>query len=96
MKTKVIYPLLTEHTLNESNIVEYLDVFGCCYLSDTNLASYLSTIRRLSIDMKHTVFHALLLYYASKSLLFWVMARPREYIKLYDTLLHVGGNNIDP
>ncbi|EJS44753.1 ira1p [Saccharomyces arboricola H-6] len=87
VKTKVVAPLLISHSLTELGVVNYLDLFGCTYLTDKNLLAYLDILQHLSSYMKRTVFHSLLLYYASKALLFWIMARPKEYVKVYTNLM---------
>ncbi|CAI4055633.1 GTPase-activating protein IRA1 SKDI_02G2510 [Saccharomyces kudriavzevii IFO 1802] len=93
VKTKVVAPLLISHTSNELGVVNHLDLFGCTYLTDKNLLAYLDILQHLSSYMKRTIFHSLLLYYASKAFLFWIMARPKEYVKVYTNLLLSDDNN---
>ena len=87
VKTKVVAPLLISHTSTELGVVNHLDLFGCEYLTDKNLLAYLDILQNLSSYMKRTIFHSLLLYYASKAFLFWIMARPKEYVKIYNNLI---------
>lgn len=86
VKIRVTGPLLISHTLTELGVVKHLDLFGCMFLTNYNLAPFLDTIRLLSGNMKRTIFHSLLLDYASKSIMLWIMARPNEYIQLYRDL----------
>lgn len=93
VKTKVVAPLLISHTLTELGVVQHLDLFGCTYLTNKNLLAYLDILQHLSSYMKRTIFHSLLLYYASKAFLFWIMARPKEYVKVYTNLVSSSDNN---
>lgn len=83
IKTVVLKPLLENHVSIELNIVQHLDLFGCVYLNRKNLSKYLEMIKNMSNSIKKTIYHCLLLYYASKALMFWIMARPKEYLELH-------------
>ncbi|CAB4253634.1 GTPase-activating protein IRA1 [Maudiozyma barnettii] len=89
LKTKILEPLAIRHSVTELTIVEYLELFGCLFLTNRNLPHYLKLIRKITFVMKRTVFYSLLLYYFSKSFIFWIMARPKEYISLYEKLLKI-------
>lgn len=95
IKTVVLKPLLENHTSIELNVVQHLDLIGCVYLNRRNLTRYLEMIKNLSSTIKKTIYHCLLLYHASKALMFWIMARPREYLEVYRTLKESpsGGNS---
>ncbi|KAG0670072.1 hypothetical protein C6P45_002867 [Maudiozyma exigua] len=86
IRTKILEPLAIRHTVSELAIVEYIELFGCLFITNRNLPHYLKMVRRITFAMKRTVFYSLLLYYFSKSFIFWIMARPKEYISLYEKL----------
>ncbi|CAL9732625.1 inhibitory regulator protein Ira1p [Monosporozyma unispora] len=96
IQVKVITPLIINHIANESNVIQYLDIFGTFYLTHKNIGNFLDIVKKVSLNMKKSIFHSLFLYYASKSFLFWTMARPKEYIQLYQNLLHRNNENTDP
>lgn len=87
IRTKILEPLAIRHTVSEVAIVEYIELFGCLFITNRNLPHYLKMVRRITFVMKRTVFYSLLLYYFSKSFIFWIMARPKEYISLYEKLM---------
>lgn len=86
IKTEIVKPLLENHVSIEVKVVQHLDLFGCVFISGKNLIRYLETIKNLSSTIKKTIYHCLLLYYASKALTFWMMARPKEYSELFRSL----------
>ena len=88
IRMKVIDPLLVKH-VSELSLVKYLDLFGCIYLTHKRVAHLLNTVKILSGILKGTVSYSLLLYFTAKSFLYWVIARPREYIQLYHDLVLV-------
>lgn len=83
LKIKVLKPLLENHVSIEIKVIQHLNLFGCVFLSRKNLTRYLETIKNLSNTMKKSIYHCLLLYYASKALTFWMMARPKEYTEIF-------------
>lgn len=95
-QTKIITPLIINHIINESNVVQYLDIFGSFYLTHKNIGNFLELVKKISSNMRKTVYHVLFLHYTSKSFLFWIMERPKEYIQLYQNLLHYDNENTDP
>lgn len=92
---KIIEPFAIKHTVSELSIVEYIELFGCIFLTNKTLSHYLKILRKITYSMKKTVFHALLLNCFSKSFIFWIMARPKEYIQLYQNLLHSENSKTD-
>ncbi|CCK72560.1 GTPase-activating protein IRA1 KNAG_0K01960 [Huiozyma naganishii CBS 8797] len=77
------------NSTSELGIVRYLDFFGCMFLTDKTLAHFLETIKSMATTMKRNALYPLLLYYAGKAVLFWIMARPEEYIYLAQKLQHI-------
>lgn len=96
VQLNVVSPLITNHIINERNVIQYLDFFGTFFLTHKNIGNILDIIKKVSLNIKKSICHSLFLYYASKSFLFWVMARPKEYIQLYQNLLHRNNENTDP
>lgn len=96
IQTKIITPLIINHIINESNVIQYLDIFGSFYLTHKNVGNFLEFVKKISSNMRKTIYHALFLHYTSKSFLFWIMERPKEYIQLYQNLLHYDNENTDP
>lgn len=86
IKTLILKPLLENHVSIEVNIVQHLDLIGCVYLNRRNLAKYLEMIKNLSNTIKKTIYHCVVLYYASRALIFWIMARPSEYLDIFRSL----------
>lgn len=80
--TKVMKPLVENHVNMEAEVIQHLDLFGCVFLNRKILTKYLETIKHLSSIIKKSIFHCLLLYYASKGLTFWMMARPKQIVDL--------------
>lgn len=77
------------------NIVQCLELMGTFYLTNKNVDFFLEIITKLSNNLKQTNYQTLLYYFSSKSLLFWLMARPKEYLQLYQNLLHLNNENTD-
>lgn len=86
IKYSILKPLLENHVSIELGIVQHLDLFGCVYLNRRNITRYLEMVKNLSNSIKKTIYHCLLLYYASKALIFWIMARPKEYADLFRSM----------
>ncbi|SMN19557.1 similar to Saccharomyces cerevisiae YBR140C IRA1 GTPase-activating protein that negatively regulates RAS by converting it from the GTP-to the GDP-bound inactive form [Maudiozyma saulgeensis] len=95
LKSKILEPFAIRHSVSELAIVEYLELFGCLFLTNRNLSHYLKMVRKITFVMKRTVFYSLLLYYFSKSFIFWIMARPKEYISLYEKLLKIDQTDLN-
>ncbi|CCF59180.1 hypothetical protein KAFR_0G01460 [Kazachstania africana CBS 2517] len=92
LKLKIITPFATNHSISATNIVEYLDLYGCIYLTNKRLPIFLEMVRKLSSNMRRTSIHSLLLYFASKAMMIWMLARPSEYVQYYSNI----NNNEDP
>ncbi|GMM57285.1 GTPase-activating protein [Maudiozyma humilis] len=87
IRHRILTPLAIKHTATELGVVEYIEMFGCLFFTERSIPHYLRLLRKITFAMKRTVFLALLLYNFSKSFIFWVMARPKEYIQLYRKLI---------
>lgn len=96
IRALVLKPLLESHTIIELNVVQHLDLIGCVFLNRMNLAMYLEMIKNLSNTIKKTIYHCMLLYYASKTLMFWIMARPGEYLEIYRSLKDAQSSGSSP
>lgn len=93
IKTRIMTPLAIKHTVSELAVVEFIEMFGCLYFTERSIGHYLKLLRKITFAMKRTVFLALLLYNFSKSFIFWVMARPKEYIELYRKMAEAEEND---
>ncbi|CCH61653.1 hypothetical protein TBLA_0F01100 [Henningerozyma blattae CBS 6284] len=82
----VLNPLSSTNHTDLGNVIQHFDLFGCTYITRNSLAKYLNLIRMYSSNLKRTIFGCLLLYYASQTLMFWIMARPKEYTELFHDL----------
>ena len=77
------------HSLPSSvynSIVPHFDLFSFIYLSKHNFKKYLELIINLSVTLRKTIYHCLLLHYSAKAIMFWIMARPAEYYELFNLL----------
>ncbi|EJS41849.1 ira2p [Saccharomyces arboricola H-6] len=77
------------HTLPSSvynSIVPHFDLFSFIYLTENNFKKYLELIKNLSMALKKTIYHCLLLHFSAKAIMFWIMARPAEYYELFNLL----------
>ncbi|CAI4776024.1 BDM_1a_G0048530.mRNA.1.CDS.1 [Saccharomyces cerevisiae] len=77
------------HSLPSSvynSIVPHFDLFSFIYLSKHNFKKYLELIKNLSVTLRKTIYHCLLLHYSAKAIMFWIMARPAEYYELFNLL----------
>ncbi|QID87911.1 Ras GTPase activating protein ira2 [Saccharomyces pastorianus] len=77
------------HSLSSSvynNIVPHLDLFSFIYLTKHNFRRYLEIVKNLSMPLKRTIYHCLLLHFTAKAIMFWIMARPAEYYELFNLL----------
>lgn len=92
----VLNPLSSSNPTDLGTIIQHFDLFGCTYITRNSLPKYLNLIRLYSSNLKRTIFGCLLLYYASQTLMFWIMARPKEYVKVFKDIKKyvesVGGN----
>lgn len=88
----VLKPFLESHVGMEQGVLHFMDLFGCVYLNKGNIIRYLEMIRSMSSNMKKTIYHCLLLHYATRSLMFWIIGRPVEYTYLFGVLRGVGSS----
>lgn len=86
MRQTVLKPFLESHVNIEQGVLHFMDLFGCVYLNKRNVARYLEMVRNMANSMRKTIFHCLLLYYASRTLMFWIIGRPKEYTYVFRTL----------
>lgn len=77
------------------SIVQSLELMGTFYLTHKNVDNFFEIVIKLSNNLKQTPCQPLLYYFSSKSLLFWLMSRPKEYLQLYQNLLHLNNENTD-
>lgn len=71
-------------TCSWSEIVVHFDLFGCIYISKKSLIKFLELVKLFMSTSKRSIFNCLLLYFASKSLMYWLMARPIEYKEIFN------------
>ncbi|KAG0668708.1 Ras GTPase activating protein ira2 [Maudiozyma exigua] len=78
---------LTSNPSSSSDLkyVQNVELIGYVYLNEKILSRYLDLVIFLN-NMKRPVFSHLVLYFASTTLLFWIMARPSEYLQTYSKL----------
>ncbi|CDF87615.1 BN860_10462g1_1 [Zygosaccharomyces bailii CLIB 213] len=92
LRHTVLKPFLESHSGVEQGVLHCLDLFGCFYLNKRNLAKYLEMTRNMASGMRKTVYHCLLLYYASRALMFWIMGRSEEYTHVFQLLRRSTGS----
>ncbi|CCF57120.1 hypothetical protein KAFR_0C01250 [Kazachstania africana CBS 2517] len=80
-------PLLpsTPH-INISAVIQQFELLCFPYLTKALLPKFLELIKIMFLSTKKQLHKYLLLFYSSKALVFWVMARPQEYVNAYLTL----------
>ena len=76
--------------------VSHFDLLGFAYVTKQTLPRLLSLIKDLLSATDIILFDYLTLFFSSKSLLFWVMARPQEYIMVYNRLRNTESRKTDP
>ena len=78
---------LTSNPSSSSDLkyVQNVELIGYVYLNEKIISRYLELVIFLN-NMKRPVFSHLVLYFASSTLLFWIMARPAEYLQTYSKL----------
>lgn len=79
IRITVLKPLLENHQSIEVNVIQHIELFGGYYITSRNLFKFLEMIKGLSNSIKKTIYHCLLLLYASKAMSFWIMSRPKDY-----------------
>lgn len=89
--SKITKPLLVRHTTTELGVAGNLDLFGYVYLTSKNVIDFIDEIKSFTTFMKRTIYHSLLLYFASKAFFFWIMARPEDYRTFYYNVLNDAG-----
>jgi len=70
---------------SDMKYVQNVELIGYVYLDEKIISRYLDLVTFLN-NMKRPVFSHLVLYFASSTLLFWIMARPAEYLQTYQKL----------
>ena len=76
--------------------VSHFDLLGFAYVTRQTLPRLLNLIKDLLSATDIILFDYLTLFFSSKSLLFWVMARPQEYIMVYNGLRSSESRKTDP
>ncbi|GMM54638.1 hypothetical protein DAKH74_012540 [Maudiozyma humilis] len=72
-------------TNGDLKYVQNVELIGYVYLNEKTLTRYLDLVAFLNA-LRKPVFSHLVLYFAASSLLFWIMARPAEYLQVYNNL----------
>ncbi|CDO94877.1 unnamed protein product [Kluyveromyces dobzhanskii CBS 2104] len=86
LKAVVITPLLVTHTQTESEIASHLCYFSYHYITSETLLTFLDVLQKMVGRMKKSIHQEILLYFASESIQSWIMARPRDYIRVIEGL----------
>ncbi|CCD23317.1 Ras GTPase activating protein IRA2 NDAI_0B02820 [Naumovozyma dairenensis CBS 421] len=77
---------LTTASKSEFQVVQHFEMLGCAYITIDTLPKFLNIVKLLFRGIKRIIFTCMLLFFSSKSLTFWYMARPNEYVQLFDLL----------
>ncbi|GAV47238.1 hypothetical protein ZYGR_0H00790 [Zygosaccharomyces rouxii] len=93
LRRTVLKPFLENHVGIEQGVLHYMDLFGCVYLNKRNVARYLDMVRGMANNMRKTIYHCLLLHYASRTLMFWIIGRPAEYTHVFRLLRRSTGSS---
>ena len=93
IKTTVISPLLITHTHSESDIASFLCYFSYHYITLDTLPTFLEILQKMAARMKKSIYQEVLLYFASESIQSWIMARPKDYLRVIDSIQR---NSADP
>lgn len=89
-------PLNTNlNTNGDLKYVQNVELIGYVYLNEKTLTRYLDLVSFLN-SLRKPVFSHLVLYFAASSLLFWIMARPAEYLQVYNNLRAFAQTRQDP
>ncbi|EDO16305.1 hypothetical protein Kpol_1053p43 [Vanderwaltozyma polyspora DSM 70294] len=79
IKSKALSPSLKKDTESWNEIVCHYDLMGCIFLSKRSFPKFFEVIKSIVVNLKKSIFSCLFLYYSSKALMYWFMARPKEY-----------------
>lgn len=93
LRRMVLKPFLESQIGIEQGILHFMDFFGCVYLNRGNIIRYLEMVRSMANSMRKTIYHCLLLHYAARSLMFWIIGRPVEYTRIFRSLQRSAGSN---
>ncbi|GAV52250.1 hypothetical protein ZYGR_0AG02410 [Zygosaccharomyces rouxii] len=93
MRRMVLKPFLESHVGMEQGVLHFMDLFGCVYLNKGNITRYLEMIRSMANNMRKTIYHCLLLHYAARALMFWIIGRPVEYTRIFRILRRSTGSS---
>ncbi|KAL3229776.1 Inhibitory regulator protein IRA2 [Nakaseomyces bracarensis] len=93
-----IQNLLQENAVEaEPYIIEYLDLFSFAYITKDFLPTYLKKVSVVLHALRNPVYKCVLLFFASESMVFWIMLRPRDFMGIY-TLVeshHTGTTHLE-
>lgn len=70
---------------NDLKCVQNVELLGFVYLDKTILSKFFDIISFIN-NLKKPLFTYLVLYFSSKSLFFWIMSRPKDYLQIYQKL----------
>lgn len=90
--------LLQENALEaEKYIIEYLDLFSYAFITKDFLPTYLKKVSSVLHSLKNPAYRCLLLFFASESLLYWIMLRPRDFMGIYSVVEghHPGSTHLE-
>ncbi|CCE61164.1 hypothetical protein TPHA_0A00790 [Tetrapisispora phaffii CBS 4417] len=79
-------------SLQWNEVLKNFDLFGCFFLSNTSLLGFLEMLKKLCKTLNRSIFTCVLLFYATKTLMYWIMARSRSFIEVSNSLIDI--NNI--
>lgn len=84
---KITEPLIDSKIVHDyTNILCNLELLSQIFLVKSILLRYLRLVRLLLKSLTKPVYQNLLLFYGAKCFIFWIMARPKEYIQFFNEL----------
>lgn len=93
-----IQNLLQENAAEaEPYIIEYLDLFSFAYITKDFLPTYLKKVSVVLHALRSPIYKCVLLFFASESMLFWIMLRPRDFMGIYSVVEshHTGTTHLE-
>ncbi|CCK72454.1 Ras GTPase activating protein IRA2 KNAG_0K00890 [Huiozyma naganishii CBS 8797] len=91
IRNKIQIPLVQQ--TDDMQVMGYLMLFSNLYMKKSIVLKTLELIKLVLHSLKKQAFQHLLLFFSSKSYIFWIMSRPENYAAFYESLKDFNSKN---